>query len=276
MSDEIKNPVPPSAPGADDQSKANGTPPPANVPPVVSSSLPPSPAPKSPAPFGGHKGGKPTLSGFPVDSKQHAEWKAERERERSRRRREETAKLVQPPLPARIVAPVGSVPPVLPLAGGASPAPLDAGGPVPLAAAGVAVPVGFIAWGKGMLQKPAALFLRIVDRLRKISLNKRVDKFADVLTKDELAEVKKDFEWQDAARKDFEDSLAEVSALGLNKAGVSAEYAPYVNLSMSAGELIYSHISALDRLDKMYALKLSVLKAEREKLQEQQQQTKLN
>lgn len=119
-----------------------------------------------------------------------------------------------------------------------------------------------------MLKKPAALLLRIVDRLRKMQLNKKIDKLIGVLTKDEIAEVKKDFEWQEAARKDFEESLAEVAALGLNKYGVSAEHAPFVNLAMSGGELLYAHISGLERLDKMYALKLELLKKEREQRQE--------
>lgn len=111
-----------------------------------------------------------------------------------------------------------------------------------------------------MLKKPAALIVRIVDRLRKMQLNRRIDKLLGVLTPVEIAEVKKDFEWQDAARKDFEDSLAEVSALGLNEAGVSSKYAPFVNLAMSGGELLYAHISGLERLDQMYALKLEAMK----------------
>lgn len=120
-----------------------------------------------------------------------------------------------------------------------------------------------------MLKKPAALAVRIVDRLRKMQLNRRIDKLLGVLSKEEIAEVKKDFEWQEAARRDFEDALAEVSALGLNKAGVSSEYAPFVNLAMSGGELVYAHISGLERLDKMYALKLELLKKEREQQQQQ-------
>jgi hypothetical protein len=138
------------------------------------------------------------------------------------------------------------------------------------ASSSVAPLAGFVAWTTGMLKKPAALLVRILDRLRKMQLNKRIDKLLGVLSKDEIAEVKKDFEWQETARRDFEDSLAEVSALGLNKAELSAEYAPFVNLAMSGGELLYAHISGLERLDKMYALKLSILKEEKEKLQEQQ------
>lgn len=112
-----------------------------------------------------------------------------------------------------------------------------------------------------MLQKPAALLLRIVDRLRKIQLNRRLDRLKDILTPSELSEVRKDLEWEQQARKDFEDALAEVSALGLNKAGVSSEYSPYVALAMSGGELAYAHISSLDRLEKLVQSKLAAIKS---------------
>ena len=113
-------------------------------------------------------------------------------------------------------------------------------------------------WSQRMLQKPAALLVRIADRFRKIQLNRKLDRLG--LTPPELAEVKRDLEWNDKARADFEDSLAEVSALGLNKSGVSAEYAPYVNVVLCGGELVLAHMAALDRLEKMYHLKLEALK----------------
>ena len=249
-----------SPPAADNRPKNDEVAPPRNVEAVAGAVLPASTAPKSPAPFGGHRGGKPTISGYPVDSAEHAEFMRKREAERSARRRAEArSKMEAPALPARPVAPAGAVPPVLPKSVGPSPAPSPDGPAVPAVALAAAPAVGLVAWSSRMLQKPAALALRIVDRFRKIQLHRRIDRLG--LTPSEAAEVKRDLEWQEAARTDFENALAEVTALSLNKSGVSAEYAPYVNLCLAGGELALSHFAALDRLEKMYALKLEALKS---------------
>jgi len=252
------------------ESPANGdgTPPAGAVQTPVPPALPPSAAPQSPAPFGGYKGGRKTKSGFPVDSKEHAAWVLEQERLRSERRRNAVKILAIPPaLPPRPVAGAGGVPPVLPATGpgggATTPAPGLPAGAVPVSTAGAGgVMAGVMQWSRGMLQKPAALVVRIVDRFRKIQLNRKLDRLG--LTPPELAEVKRDLEWHDKARSDFEDSLAEVSALGLNKSGVSAEYAPYVNVVLCGGELVLAHMAALDRLEKMYHLKLETLKKQQD------------
>ena len=116
-----------------------------------------------------------------------------------------------------------------------------------------------------MLQKPAALVTRIVDRFRKRALNRRLDRLSGILTPDELREVKKDLEWEDKAVADFNDALAEVSALGLNEAGIDSKYSPFVNLTLAAGELGNAHLSALDRLEKLLAMRLA---AQKEKTEE--------
>ena len=72
MSEAAKTPPVVPAKSADAKRPADAATPGGSPKVFNSPILPPSNSPKSPAPFGGHKGGKKTLSGFPVDSPEHA------------------------------------------------------------------------------------------------------------------------------------------------------------------------------------------------------------
>lgn len=108
-----------------------------------------------------------------------------------------------------------------------------------------------------MLQKPAGLIVRIVDRLRKRQFNAKLDLLQ--LPPDAAKEIKRDIEWNEQATKDFSDALAEVAALQLNKANVSSEHSVYANVLIAAGDLTVSHFAALDRLEKLFLEKRAQL-----------------
>jgi len=206
--------------------------------------------------FGGHKGGKPTLSGFPVDSPEHAEFLRKREAKRKRDIRAEQSAALAPPIPAAPAATGGPAP--APLANGAPAvnpvAPVAGGGtvlPGLPADTGMAPGVVVVPWTVNMLRKPAQLITRIIDRLRKIPLQRRLDTFTE-FTPDERDGMKKDLEWNAEAMKDFSEASAEVAALHLNKAGVSSEASPYIALVIAGVELGTSHLAVMDRMEKLY------------------------
>ena len=106
-----------------------------------------------------------------------------------------------------------------------------------------------VPWTQRLLEKPARLLSRILDRLRKDSIFKRLDKSSlPVAVKEE---VKRDAEFKAAALDDFAASLAECVAIEMNKRGVTSEHAHVVNVVMSGGELALAHYTLLERLDKL-------------------------
>ncbi len=195
--------------------------------------------------FGGHRGGgKKRADGLPAGSPEAlaADRKKNAERMAEKRAAQKTAALPAP-LPS---ATAGGMPPASPagdspgaLAGGASPLPAAAGGPV----------VPFVPWTQRLLEKPARLLTRILDRIRQADIFKRLDKVnLPVAVKDE---IKKDAEWKDSAKEDFAASLADCAAIELNKRAVNAQNAHWINLGMSAGELALAHFALCDRIDKL-------------------------
>ena len=86
--------------------------------------------------------------------------------------------------------------------------------PVPAPAAG---PV--VAWSARLLEKPARLLTRILDRFRQMDIFRRLDKTN--LPPALKAEIKADAAWKEDARNDF------------------------------AGELALAHFALCDRIDKL-------------------------
>lgn len=128
--------------------------------------------------------------------------------------------------------------------------------PLPTVAAGPVVP-----WTQRLLEKPARLLTRILDRLRQTAIFKRLDKTNLPAALKE--EIKRDAEWKDAAREDFAAALAECAAIEMNKRAVSAQNAHWMNLGMSTGELALAHFALCDRIDKLVLVALAEEKESR-------------
>jgi hypothetical protein len=224
------------------KSGATANPPPAKA--VAETATPPLSAhspDSAPALFGGHRGGgKKRADGLPAGSE--AAKAADRAKNAERMRAKRAAAL----------------PAALPSAGSlASPAPpADSGaavagdsGALSVAAAGLAGHL-VVPWSCRLLEKPAKLLTRILDRLRSGSLFNRID--ASPLPAEIKAEIKRDIPWKDAARDDFAVCLADCATIELNKRRVNgADNAHWLNLALAGGELGLAHVDLCNRIDKL-------------------------
>lgn len=211
--------------------------PPAVSPPVNS----------SPALFGGHRGGgKKRADGLAAGSPEAIE--ADRKKNAARmanKRAQERSAVAPPTLPP---APATAQAPVQAMVNRPSPVP-GAVAPLAAAAAPVAAPT-FVAWSARLLEKPARLIVKIIDRVRLSSLNKKLKllKLDPVLEK----EIAADFKWKDEATSDFCVSLSQCAEIELNRRQVGgAENAHIINVVLSAGELALAHFQVMDKLDKL-------------------------
>lgn len=188
--------------------------------------------------FGGLRGGRARKDGLKPGSPEALEADRKKDALRKQVQRERIAALKESePIPPATVVASGQ----------------DAAGAMVPGVAGVPVvetgPVGLVVpWTARLLQKPARLLTRILDRMRKWDLFRRLDK--SKLPESFKAEIKSDCEWKDAAKEDFADALAECAAIELNKHQVSSQNSHWVNLALSAGELAMAHIAVCERIDK--------------------------
>lgn len=246
MSEKISPPVLPT--------KNAGTNPPAKTAqpvaggnaPVPSPAVPAAPA-SPPSLFGGHRGGgKKRADGLAAGSEEAKE--ADREKNRLRmanKRAGERASVAPPTLPP---APATAQSPAQTVVNGASPV---SGSVAPLAAAAAPVVAPtFVAWSARLLEKPARLILKIIDRVRLSALNKKLKllKLDPALEK----EISADFKWKDEATSDFCVALSQCAEIELNRRQVGgAENAHILNVVLSGGELALAHFSVMDKLDKL-------------------------
>jgi len=109
-----------------------------------------------------------------------------------------------------------------------------------------------VPWSVRLLQKPARLLTRVIDRLRQLHLFKKLDK-ANIPApiKDE---IKRDMQWSEKAQGDFSDALAECVAIELNKAQITSVNQHFINLGITAGELAVAHFSLASRIDELILL----------------------
>ena len=192
-------------------------------------------SPVSPALFGGKRGGKSRTDGLVPGSEaaKEADRIKDRERKAASRAAEKTAN--PPPLPAA-AAPAG-------------PVAADGGGYVadgPSGELGVVAGV-IVPWTAKILQRPARLLTRILDRVKKWDIMRRLDKSR--LPESVKKEIASDIEWADGAKDDFANALAECASIELNRRGVSAQHSHWVNLGLSAGELALAHITLCERIE---------------------------
>ena len=191
--------------------------------------------------FGGHRGGgKKRYDGLPAGSPEAIE--ANKKKDRERKKVSNDAKRVAAlPAPLPAAGAVATAPPA-----GAAVALGDGGMPLPVPAP-AAGPV--VAWSARLLEKPARLLTRILDRFRQMDIFRRLDKTN--LPPALKAEIKADAAWKEDARNDFAGALAECATVELNRRNVGAQNAHWINLGMSGGELALAHFALCDRIDKL-------------------------
>ena len=247
---ELSKPVPPGKPDGNKPAAVNA---PVAHPVAVAAAVA-APAAQSVPLFGGHRGGgKKRADGLPAGSPQAIE--ADKAKDRERKNKANAAKKMAalPPALPGVVAPVQNA--ATPVAAGASALP----GPVAGVAA-VAAPL-HVTWSQKLLEKPARLLTKIADRVRCWSLMKKVRQCG--LTPEQEKEIADDLKWKDEVVTDFNQALAECATVELNKRQVpGAANSHWVNLAMCGGEMVLTHMQALDRLEKILLEKKRQLQAE--------------
>jgi hypothetical protein len=106
-----------------------------------------------------------------------------------------------------------------------------------------------VPWTQKLLQKPAKLVVRILDRARQWDIFRRLDK--SKLPAAVKNEIKRDSEWKETAMDDFTEALAEAAAMEMNKRQINSANAHWITLGMSAGELALAHVTLCGRIDKL-------------------------
>ncbi len=115
----------------------------------------------------------------------------------------------------------------------------------------------FVPWSTRVLEKPARLLTKIIDRVRVWGLTKRIREL-QLDAKDEK-EIIADLAWKDSAVADFNAALAEAATVELNKRTVpGAANSHWLALAMSGGELVYAHTEALNRIESLVLKKMEL------------------
>lgn len=196
--------------------------------------------------FGGHRGGgKKRADGLKAGS---PEAKAADLKKDAERKRLDRLKKMGTPLPSPLPSAVAAVPNAVPaLAAGAS----HLGGPVAHPAiAPPALGPAVVPWNQRLLEKPAKLLTKILDRVRCWTLMKKINKLQ--LTPSQEKEIASDLRWKDETISDFSTALSECATIELNKRRVGgSENAHWINLAMCGGELALAHVQTLERLEKL-------------------------
>lgn len=241
-----KNPVLPATVAGTKTGAGNTAP---SSPPVVAKpAFTPAPvaaaARESVALFGGHRGGgKKRADGLVAGSKEavEADRKADAERKRLARAEKKIAAL-PPPLPSATAT-----------AQNPNQTPLNSSPDLPVAAGDLALPavgVVFVPWTTRLLEKPAKLLGKIVDRWRSYSRAAQVKKLK--LTPDAEKEILERMKWREDAVTDFSVALADCAAVELNKRRVpGAENSHWINLVMTGGELVSLELANTAMIEKL-------------------------
>ena len=115
----------------------------------------------------------------------------------------------------------------------------------------------FVPWSTRVLEKPARLLTKIIDRVRVWSLTKKI-RTLELAAKDEK-EILADLAWKESAVADFNAALAEAATVELNKRTVpGAANSHWLALAMSGGELVYAHTEALNRIEALVLKKMEL------------------
>jgi hypothetical protein len=247
MANESKKPmaVPPALPSAKAGAGNLATSPAAAVSkPVESPAVVAAPAAKPIALFGGHRGGgKKRADGLIAGSPAAIAADKEKNAKRMRDARAAQAQAALPPaLPPRAPAVENQVAP-----------PVSSNPAVPLAPADTGLPpvgVVFVPWTTRLLEKPAKLLGKIVERWRSYSRAAQVKKLK--LTPAAEKDILERMKWRDDAVNDFSVALADCAAVELNKRRVpGAEHSHWINLVMTGGELVSLELANTAMIEKL-------------------------
>jgi hypothetical protein len=114
---------------------------------------------------------------------------------------------------------------------------------------GVAGPV-FVPWSQKLIEKPAKLVTKILDRLRCWQLGKKIKLLK--LSPEAEKEILADLKFKDEVIFDFNLALADCATIELNKRRVpGSENSHWLNLAMCAGEMGLVHVQTLERIEKL-------------------------
>ena len=106
-------------------------------------------------------------------------------------------------------------------------------------------------WHPRLLEKPAKLVTRIMDRVRCAALVKRLDH--PKLPAKLKEEIKGELGFPPEALADCAAALSECAAVELNKRGIGAGQSHWLTLAGCVVELGAHHVATMERLDKLIA-----------------------
>ncbi len=130
-----------------------------------------------------------------------------------------------------------------------------------------------VAWSGQILTRPAKLLTRILDRLRCQQLQKKV--FASPLPDPVKKEIADNLAFTEAAKADFATSLANATAIELNKRSVGgAQHSHVLDVLLCAGELTAQHFDTMDRIEKAVATYLASMEKPKEPAKAETKQVK--
>ncbi len=110
----------------------------------------------------------------------------------------------------------------------------------------------FVAWTEKVLARPIKLLTKIVDRFRCAALMLRVRKLG--LTPPQEKEIEAEIKYKQEVVDDFNAALTTCVTVELNKRRVSgAEHSHWLDVVMTGGELVLTHLGTVDKLEKMIA-----------------------
>ena len=210
--------------------------------PVVKPVAPPA---QPPSAFGGHRGGgKKRADGLVAGSPEAKAADKEKDRLRiAEKRAREKSPPLPPTLPGVAASPASAPAPV---AAGASGEPVPVGNPLVIAAS---LPM-FVGWTEKVLARPIKLLTKIVDRFRCSALMLRVRKLG--LTPPQEKEIEAEIKYKEEVVNDFNAALTTCVVVELNKRRVpGAEHSHWLDVVMTGGELVLTHMNTVDKLEKM-------------------------
>ena len=208
---------------------------------------PVSPPAQPPAAFGGHRGGgKKRTDGLVAGSPEAREADRKKDADRKAEKRAEKKVAALPPtLPGVAVPPANAAAPVV---AGASGEFVPA---LPAVGVAAALPM-FVAWSEKVLARPIKLLTKIVDRFRCSALMLRVRKLG--LTPPQEKEIEAEIKYKQEVVDDFNAALTTCVVVELNKRRVpGAEHSHWLDVAMTGGELVLTHLNTVDKLEKMIA-----------------------
>jgi hypothetical protein len=217
-------------------------------PPAAKSPIVPIAPGSSVALFGGHKGGgKKRRDGLVAGSPEAiaADKAADAKRKRDARAEKKAAE-VPAALPSRVASAENPAAALV----FDSPAMPDTVDVVPPVAAPLGLPPTFVPWHTRLLEKPAKLLAKILDRTRGFYRAKQVRKLA--LTPSREKKILDALKWSDDLKADFVTAASDCAVIELNRRQVpGAEHGHWITLVMCCGEMINHELQTSSLIESL-------------------------